>query len=103
MIISEFRIEIAIETNRKLSQFFFIQQNFGIFTHPGPYEEQDYHSLSQDAQNQGQYLENSPEFYAGMLDQKYNQHYHKNTFNSRGKQINFAHWLYQSLTKESLC
>lgn len=60
-------------------------QSFGLFTHPGPYEEPEYHSLSQDAQNQTPYLENSPEFYAGMLEQKYNQQYHKNPFNSRGK------------------
>ncbi|XP_055324071.1 ETS-like protein pointed isoform X2 [Sitodiplosis mosellana] len=59
--------------------------SFGLFTHPGPYEEPEYHSLSQDAQNQPPYLENSPEFYAGMLEQKYNQPYHKNPFNSRGR------------------
>lgn len=58
-----------------------IQHNFGLFTHPGPYEEQE-HVLPQDAQNQPPYLENSPEFYAGMVDHKYNQHYPKNTYNN---------------------
>lgn len=56
-----------------------------MFTHPGPYEEQE-HVLPQDAQNQPPYLENSPEFYAGMVDQKYNQHYPKHPYaNIRGK------------------
>lgn len=68
--------------------FFFLNyfpQSFGLFQHPGAYDEPEYHSLSQDAQNQPPFLENSPEFYAGMLEQKYNQPYHKNPFNTRGK------------------
>lgn len=65
--------------------FEILKQNFGLFTHPGPYEEQDYHALPQDAQNQPPYLENSPEFYAGMVDQKNYQHYPKNTYNIRGE------------------
>lgn len=75
--------------------FSFFVQSFGLFQHPGAYDEPEYHSLSQDAQNQPPFLENSPEFYAGMLEQKYNQPYHKNPFNSRGKRFNLPHCVRQ--------
>lgn len=44
------------------------------------YDEHEYHALPQDTQVQPPYLESSPEFYPGMLDQKYqssNSHYGK--------------------------
>lgn len=52
--------------------------------HTGHYDEQDYQTLPQDTQTQPPYLENSPEFYSGMMEPKYNSHYHKGPY-SRGK------------------
>lgn len=59
-------------------------QNYGIFTHHGAYDEAEYHSLPADPQSQSPYLEGSPEFYSGMMDQKYVSHYHKTPYSSRG-------------------
>lgn len=100
-------IEVKTTTHYDL----FFAQSFGLFQHPGAYDEQEYHSLSQDAQNQPPFLENSPEFYAGMLEQKYNQPYHKNPFNSRGRcsvyitisQIRFAEFHGSIVFLVSLC
>jgi C-ets-1 len=52
---------------------------------PHGYDEHEYHSLPQDPQNQPPYLESSPEFYPGMLEQKFMPQYpHKNGPYSRG-------------------
>ncbi|CAD7091054.1 unnamed protein product [Hermetia illucens] len=50
-----------------------IQQNFSGLSHLGHYDENEYHSLpSQDHQSQSSsYLENSPDFYPGVIDNKY--------------------------------
>lgn len=60
-----------------------------MFTHPGAYDEHEYHSLPQDTQTQPPYLEGSPEFYSGMMDQKYAPHYQKNHYTPRGKRFLF--------------
>lgn len=68
--------------------FFVVFQNYGIFTHHGAYDEAEYHSLPTEPQTQPPYLEGSPEFYSGMMDQKYVSHYHKASYSSRGKSNN---------------
>lgn len=60
-------------------------QSYGIFTHHGSYDEAEYHSLPNEPQTQPPYMEGSPEFYPGMMDQKYVPHYTKTPYSSRGK------------------
>ncbi|GAB0091000.1 ETS-like protein pointed [Sergentomyia squamirostris] len=54
-------------------------RNFNLLSNPCNYSEHEYNSLTHEvASGQQQYLENSPEFYAGIIEQKFsNSPYHK--------------------------
>lgn len=63
-------------------------QNFNVLPHQtgsSSYDEHEYHSLPQDAQGQPPYMESSPEFYPGLMEQKYQtstSHYGKSASGS---------------------
>lgn len=67
-----------------------------MLAHPGHYDEHEYHSL--DTQSQPPYLESSPEFYPGMMEQKYTPHYHKGPYSRGNNKKHYSLYIAQTNT-----